>query len=295
MIAPRSQIQRVVYLGTPELAVTPLKALVAAGFEVPLVVTAPDKRRGRGSSLTPTPVKSAAAEMGIPTTHDVADVLDVDADLGVVVAFGKIISTDVLDRVPMVNLHFSLLPRWRGAAPVERAILAGDETTGVCVMEVAPELDSGGVYRTSEVRVGEKTLHQLRSELVEVGTSLLVDSLEAGLGVAEPQVGEVTYAEKIDPAELELDWDRPAAELARTVRLGGAYTSFRGDRLKVWSVAVSPRDDLEPGELDGLVVGTGAGALELLDVQVAGKPRRSAADWANGARVDPDERLGVTD
>ncbi|MGI9623351.1 MAG: methionyl-tRNA formyltransferase [Acidimicrobiales bacterium] len=292
MIAPPTQVRRVVYLGTPALAVRPLEALVEAGFGVALVVTAPDKRRGRGSDVTPSPVKAAATELGIPVAHDVADVLDVGADLGVGVASGKLISTEVLDELAMVNLHFSLLPSWRGAAPVERAILAGDPRTGVCLMEVAPELDSGGVYRSSEVTIGDKTLEELRSELVEVGAALLVEALTSGLGDPAPQVGEVSYASKIDPAELELLWDRPAVELERVVRLEGAYTSFRGDRLKIWSVALDSRTDLEPGEMDGVVVGTGRGALELIEVQAAGKPRRRASDWANGARLASQDRLG---
>ncbi len=157
----------------------PLRALVAAGFDVALVVTRPDKRRGRRGDLSPSPVKAAAVELGLPVSHDVDDVLGTGADLGVVVAFGRIIKPHVLAALPMVNLHFSLLPRWRGAAPVERAILAGDERTGVCVMEVVDELDAGGVYRRAEVPVGDRTADELRAELVAVGTDLLVDTLAA--------------------------------------------------------------------------------------------------------------------
>ena len=142
---------RVAYLGTPEIAVPPLEALVAAGHDVALVVTGQDKRRGRGGGRSPSPVKSAAERLGIQVSHSLDDVVrtagtGLGLDLGVVVAFGKIIGTDVLDAVPMVNMHFSLLPRWRGAAPVERALLAGDELTGVCIMRVEEGLDTGGVF-----------------------------------------------------------------------------------------------------------------------------------------------------
>jgi methionyl-tRNA formyltransferase len=293
LIEPPADIRRLVYLGTPELAVAPLRALHAAGFEIPLVVSRADKRRGRGSGLTPSPVKAAAVELGLPVTTDVDDVLDVDADLGVVVAFGRLIKPHVLDQLAMVNLHFSLLPRWRGAAPVERAILAGDATTGVCVMELAEELDTGDIYRVHEVPIGpDQTLDELRSELVDLGTDLLVDALRAGLGSPRPQEGEPVYAAKIARDQLEIDWTEPAIEIHRMVRLGDAWTTEAGERFKIWRTAVVERDDLGPGEVDGVVVGTASGALELIEVQPAGKPRRTAADWANGARLGPGDRLG---
>ena len=138
---------RLVYLGTPEMAVPPLRALVAAGHDVALVITRADRRRGRGGATSPSPVKAAAVELGVPVSHDVDDVLTAGAELGVVVAFGRIIKPHVLAALPMVNVHFSLLPRWRGAAPVERALLAGDTETGVCIMDVEEGLDTGGVLR----------------------------------------------------------------------------------------------------------------------------------------------------
>lgn len=286
-------VRRVVYLGTPEVAVPPLRALHAAGFEIPLVVTRADKRRGRGGALAPSPVKAAAIELGLPVTTDVDDVLDADADLGVVVAFGRIIRPHVLDRLPMVNLHFSLLPRWRGAAPVERAILAGDDRTGVCVMAVEEGLDTGGVYRRAEVDIGaDDTLHDLRGRLVELGTDLLVRALREGLGEPEPQVGEPTYADKVDPDELRLRWDRPAVELHRVVRLGGAWTTFRGRRLKVWSATPVDGVGAAPGELVGTRVACGSGALDLVEVQPEGKARQPAAAWLNGARPGPGDVLG---
>jgi methionyl-tRNA formyltransferase len=182
---------KLVYLGTPEMAVPPLRALVDAGHEVVLVVTRVDKRRGRGSGVSPSPVKAAALELGLPVSHDVDDAIvaaqEQGAELGVVVAFGQIIKPHVLDVLPMVNLHFSLLPRWRGAAPVERALLAGDEVTGVCVMALEEGLDTGGVYARREVPIGpETTAAELRGQLVDVGTQLLVDTLAEPLGEPEP-------------------------------------------------------------------------------------------------------------
>lgn len=292
--APRPP-RRLVYLGTPEMAVPPLRALHAAGFEILLVVSRADKRRGRGGALMPSPVKAAAIELGIPVTDQVDDVLTVGADLGVVVAFGRIIKPHVLAELPMVNLHFSLLPRWRGAAPVERAILAGDTETGVCVMAVEEGLDTGGVYRRATVPIGpDDTLAELQARLVEVGTQLLVDTLRDGLGEPEPQQGEATYADKIDPAELRLDWERPAVELHRVVRLGDAWTTFRGKRLKVWRTRLVPdHTGLAPGQVDGVLVGTGDGALELVEVQPEGKARLAATAWRNGARPTADDRLGT--
>ncbi|MEY2570301.1 MAG: methionyl-tRNA formyltransferase [Acidimicrobiaceae bacterium] len=261
------------------MAVPPLRALVADGHDIALVVSAADKRRGRGNALSPSPLKAAALELGLPVTDRIDDLLALDppAELGVVVAYGRIIKPPVLAHLPMVNLHFSLLPRWRGAAPVERALLAGDERTGVCVMEVEEGLDTGGVYRQAIVEIGaDETAEELRAELVRVGTGLLIDALREGLGTPAPQDGEVTYAKKLDPAELEIDWTRPPIELHRLVRLGGAWTTHHGKRLKVWRSRLG--DD---------------GRLELLEVQPEGKGRMAFADWARGARWQPDEPLGT--
>ncbi|MGN6694095.1 MAG: methionyl-tRNA formyltransferase, partial [Aquihabitans sp.] len=187
-----------VFLGTPAMAVPPLRALHAAGFEIALVVTGPPKRRGRGGTTTPTPVGLEALALGLPVSHEVTDATTVGADIGVVVAFGQIIRRPVLEALPMVNLHFSLLPRWRGAAPVERAILAGDERTGVCVMAVEEGLDTGGVYARSELAIRQtNTAAELAEQLTAAGSSLLVDALQAGLGAPEPQGGEPTYAHQL--------------------------------------------------------------------------------------------------
>jgi methionyl-tRNA formyltransferase len=275
---------RLVYLGTPEMAVPPLRALVEAGHDVVLVITRADKRRGRGSGTSPSPVKAAALELGVPVSHSVDDsltaVTDRGAELGVVVAFGQIIKPHVLDVLPMVNLHFSLLPRWRGAAPVERALLAGDEVTGVCVMALEEGLDTGGVYARREVPIGpETTAAELRTELVAVGTDLLVETLEAPPGTwldhPSPQEGEVTYAAKLTTADFEIDWARPVEEIHRLVRVGGAWTMFRGKRLKV--VAARLVD----------------GQLQPVTVQPEGKSPMSFDSWRNGARPDADELFGA--
>jgi len=285
---------RLVFLGTPPAAVPPLRALVEAGHDVALVVTRADKRRGRGAELTPSAVKAAATELGLPVSHRVDDTLSTGAELGVVVAFGQLIKPHVLAKVPMVNLHFSLLPRWRGAAPVERAILAGDDETGVCVMEVEEGLDTGGIYALERVRIHpHETADELRARLVAIGTPLLLEVLArpGGIGEPMPQEGEPTYAAKLTPEELELDWSKPADQLARLPRVGKAWTTFRGRRLLVAHARAVPGHG-EPGVIEGVTVWAGSGGLELVRVQPEGKPVVDAAAWRNGARPRPGERLG---
>lgn len=293
MKQPPASIERLVYLGTPALAVPPLLELHAAGFEIPLVVTNPDRRRGRGGKLSPSPVKAAALELGIEVSHDVDDVLGVGADIGVVVAFGRLIKVHVLEALPMVNLHFSLLPRWRGAAPLERAILAGDAETGVCLMALEETLDTGPVYsRLLEPIRPDDTLETLRDRLVELSGPMLVASLSEGLGEPEAQVGEPIYAHKIDPGELQIDWTESAEQIARLVRVGGAWTTFRDKRLRIWEAVAAESADLDPGDVAADRVGTSGPDLLLGVVQPEGKPKMAAASWANGARVEPSERLG---
>jgi methionyl-tRNA formyltransferase len=289
VLAPApSHPRRLVFLGTPEFATVPLRALVDAGWDVALAVSQPDKRRGRGGGLMPSPVKRAALDLGLPVSDRVDDVLDTGADLGVVAAFGRLIKPHVLERVPMINLHFSLLPRWRGAAPVERAILAGDERTGVDLMVIEEGLDTGGVYARSEVAIGpDETADELRARLTALGTEMLLANLRDGLPEPKPQEGEPTYAQKIDPAELEIDWDRPAVEIHRLVRIGGAWTTHRGHRLKVWRTALGPGG---PGDV---AVPAGDGPIQLVDVQPEGRRRMAAGAWANGAHWRPDDRVGT--
>ncbi len=292
---------RLAYLGTPDVAVPPLRALVDAGHDVALCVTRPDRRRGRGKAETPSPVKAAATALGLAVTHDMNDLTSAGVELAVVVAYGRIIPARLLEQIPMVNLHFSLLPRWRGAAPVERAILAGDRETGVCLMKVEEGLDTGPVYAVRTVPLDDDiTLAALRIELVTVASALVVDALShgvSGLPDPVPQEGEVTMAEKITNEDLNLDWTRTAVDLKRVVRLGRAWTTFRGKRLTVLDVALDPGEhdagERPPGSLVGAVVATGSGGLVLQRVQPESRSPMSAEDWLRGARPAVGERLGT--
>ena len=292
---------RLAYLGTPQLAVPPLRALAEAGHDIALCVTRPDRRRGRGSETTPSPVKVAATELGITVSHDLDDLLEAEVELAVVVAYGRIIPARVLEHVPMVNLHFSLLPRWRGAAPVERAILAGDPETGVCLMKIEEGLDSGPVYATRVVPIDDDvTLTALRAQLVAVGSRLLVDALAdgaSGLPEPEPQRGDVTIAHKITREDLHLEWAQPAQQLLRVVRLERAWTTFRGRRLGVLDASVAGDDVVldgaAPGTLDDTRVETGDGSLVLRRVQPESRSPMSADEWLRGVRPERGERLGT--
>jgi methionyl-tRNA formyltransferase len=270
---------RIVFLGTPVMAVPPLHALVDAGHDVVQVITRVDKKRGRGSSLSPSPVKAAALELGLTVSHDPDDVLNVEADLGVVVAYGRIIKPHLLEALPMVNLHYSLLPRWRGAAPVERAILAGDAETGVDVMRVEEGLDTGGIYAEERVVIGiATTADELRLTLTDVGCRLLTDVVSAPvdtwIDTAIPQSGEALYASKLDKAEFEIDWSLAAPDVHRRIRIGGAWTTFRDKRLKIHAA------DL----VEGRLVPT--------SVQPEGKGPMTFDAWRNGAQPTTDELFG---
>jgi methionyl-tRNA formyltransferase len=243
---------RVVFLGTPVDAVPALRALHAAGYEIPLVVTQPDRKRGRGGALVPSPVKAAAEELGLAVATPgrarevVEQVRATGADLGVVVAFGQLLPPALLDALPhgFVNVHFSLLPRWRGAAPVERAILAGDTETGVCIMELEAGLDTGPVYACAPAAIDDtETAGQLHERLVAIGTDLLLQTLpEVATATPAPQSGEPTYADKLTVDEFRLDPAASPAELVRRVRAGnprpGAWTMVDGRRVKVWGAHV---------------------------------------------------------
>jgi methionyl-tRNA formyltransferase len=296
-------LPRLVYLGTPAMAVPTLQALVAAGYEIPLVVTRVDKRRGRGNDLSPSPVKAAALGLGLAVSHRVDDAAELAAagavDLGVVVAFGQIIKPHVLSVLPMVNLHFSELPRWRGAAPVERAILAGDERTAVGVMAVEEGLDTGGLFAQTLVPIeATTTADALRTQLIDVGTSLLLDTLVTrwngrGIGNPQPQPADgVTYAAKITPDDLRLDWTASADVRHRQVRVGGAWTTLRGKRLKVLAatlVDAAERSD----ELSAPASAGDVGGLRLEVVQPEGRGPQAWRDFVNGARLQPGDRLGT--
>ena len=304
---PKGRTERVIFFGTPEIAVGPLRALVEAGFAVDLVVTGVDKRRGRGSETSPSPVKQAAIELQIPVTHDVADAIalvtssgaiSAGRSIGVVVAYGHIISADALHVLPMINIHYSLLPRWRGAAPVERALLAGDEQTGVCIMQVVEQLDAGDILQSATTQISQTdTTATLRSRLGEMANPLLIDVLSNGATTATPQSGDVVVAAKITPVDLEIDWSKPAVVVGRQVRVGGAFTFFNGKRFKVHSLKVSAEIFIsESGNIvvvnNRVLVACGQGVIELVEVQPEGKPRISAEDWKKGARLDAQSRLG---
>jgi methionyl-tRNA formyltransferase len=274
---------RIVYLGTPPDAVPPLRALHAAGHEIALVVTQPDRKRGRGGGLVPSAVKTAAVELGLPVVTPeksrevVEQVRATGASVGVVVAFGQLLPEALLDTLPLgfVNLHFSLLPRWRGAAPVERAILAGDVETGVDLMVIEKGLDTGAVFASvrTPIRDGE-TAGELHARLVDLGTQLLLDTLpELPRLEPTPQAGETTYAEKLTVEEFELDPDAAPVDLVRIVRAAnprpGAWTTVDGKRLKVWRAHVEG-DTFVPDE-----------------VQPEGKKAMPYAAWLAGHRGDP--------
>lgn len=288
--ADPSLIRRVAFLGTPDIAVPTLHALHDAGYHVPLVVSGADKRRGRGKERSPTPVKQRAIELGIPVSTDVDELLalhrEEPIDLAVVVAFGQLIRPHVLAEIPMVNTHFSPLPRWRGAAPVERALLAGDDQTAICVMTVSEGLDEGDVWARLDVPIrATDTLASLWEQMSVTGAEVMVTTIQSGFVDAVPQSGEPVYARKIHSGELRLDWDRTATELSRVVRVGNAWTTLDGERFKVHAADVV-ESTLAPGEIRDLVVGTAQDGLRLVTVQPAGKPRMDAAAWANGAQPD---------
>ena len=304
---PKGRTERVIFFGTPEIAVGPLRALVEAGFAVDLVVTGVDKRRGRGSETSPSPVKQAAIELQIPVTHDVADAIalvtssgaiSAGRSIGVVVAFGHIISAEALQMLPMINIHYSLLPRWRGAAPVERALLAGDEQTGVCIMQVVEQLDAGDILQSANTQIlPTDTTSSLRARLGEIAIPLLIDVLSNGATAAQTQRGDVVVAAKITQADLEIEWSKPAVVVDRQVRVGGAFTFFNGKRFKIHSLIVSAEIFIsESGNMvvvnDRVLVACGQGVVELLEVQPEGKPHISADDWKKGARLDAQSRLG---
>jgi methionyl-tRNA formyltransferase len=283
-----------VYLGTSDFAATVLRRLAASPHKPALVITPPDRQRGRGRQLLPPPVAETAAELGIEllqaeNVNEGAALERVSAvrpDAVVVCAFGQLIREPLLSATPMLNVHPSLLPRWRGAAPIERAIMAGDRRTGVCVMQLTAGLDSGPVALRTEVPLGQDDdFETLSAKLAGLGGDLLVQALDllagGGLGFEEQDEEQATYAEKIDPAERRLDPSRPAAELAATVRgltphIGAYLETTDGERLGVRrarAVDVSVKTGAVKAEWGALLVGCSRGALRLEVVQPpGGKP-----------------------
>ena len=298
---------RTVYLGTSEFAAAVLERLAASPHRPQLVVTRPDRPRGRGRRVTPPPVAIAAGELGIELDQP-ASVNDADArariaeaapDVLVVCAFGALIKEELLAAHHILNVHPSLLPRWRGAAPIERAIMAGDSTTGVSIMELTAGLDSGPVCLEESEPIGpEDTYGTLAQRLQRIGGELLVRALDESPPCAEQDEARVTYADKITAADRQLDPSRPAEELERTVRALtphiGAYVALAdGTPLGVREARVGPPRDGGAGEtqpgaisLDGPlpVLATADGTLELVVVQPAGKRPMPGGDYLRGLR-----------
>ncbi len=298
---------RLVFAGTPEFAVTALHALVGAGHEIALVMTQPDRQAGRGLDLRASPVKQAALEHGLPvaqpaTLRDTtvqAQLAALAPDAMVVAAYGLILPPAVLaiPRLGCVNIHASLLPRWRGAAPIQRAILAGDGETGITIMQMAAGLDTGPILRRAPVAIdGEDTAGTLHDRLAALGAREIVTVL-AGSAVPQPQdETRATYAEKITAKDAVVDWTRPAVEIARRVRAlnpaPGAATVLDGKTVKVWRAHLCADEAAVPGSIaaitpEAIVVGCGTGALALTELQRAGSRRMPAGAFAAGLRLKP--------
>lgn len=296
---------RIAFMGTPEFAVRALAELVAAGHEIAAVYTQPPKPRGRGQQLAPSPVQAFAEGLGLPVRTPVSmrDPAEVEAfraldlDAAVVVAYGQILKRDVLEapRLGCFNLHASLLPRWRGAAPIQRAIMAGDAVTGVQVMRMSEGLDEGPIVLSEIVPIAAAdTSATLHDKLAAVGASLLpraLAAIERGGATETEQTGEPTYAKKITPAEARIDWSRPAAEIDRHVRglspFPGAWFEAPSDKGPVRVKVLLSRPEAgrgAPGTLldDGLLVAAGEGAVRLVKVQREGKGPQDAEAFLRG-------------
>lgn len=298
---------RLVFAGTPTVAVPTLEALVEAGHEIAAVVTRPDAPIGRKRVLTPSPVAAAAERLGLDVVR--AAKLDDEAtaqisalrpDLGVIVAYGGLVREPLLSAPEhgWINLHFSLLPAWRGAAPVQRSVMAGDQVTGASVFRLVPALDAGDVFATIETPIGlGETAGRLLDRLADLGAPLTVDvvaAIASGTAVAVPQEGQPTLAPKLDGLAGRIQWDRPGSEVWSHIRgvtpEPGAYTLVDDARLKVHAAAPAPDLPIDPPapgtivEFDGLIlVGTLDTPLQLLQVQPAGRTAMPAADWWRGA------------
>jgi methionyl-tRNA formyltransferase len=296
---------RVIFMGTPAFSVPVLEAL-AARHEVVCVYSQPPRPAGRGKALRPSPVQARAEELGLPVRHPVslkgaeaqAEFAALGADVAVVVAYGLILPQAVLDapRLGCLNIHASLLPRWRGAAPIHRAIMAGDAETGVCIMQMEAGLDTGPVLLREALAIGaEETTAELHDRLSVLGAGLIVRAVEALPLPAEPQPAEgVTYAAKIDKAEARVDFSRPAGEVDRLIRglspFPGAWVDVAGERVKLLRSRVVPGAGVPGQVLGGFVIACGTGAIEVLEAQREGKRVMAAAGVLQGL-VLPD-RIG---
>ena len=300
---------RIVFAGSPAAAVPSLVRLAATEHSIVTVITRSDSAQGRRAVLTPTPVALAAAELGIPLVKSnrlgpqvTAEMSRLHPDLGVIVAFGALVREPMLPvpRIGWINLHFSLLPRWRGAAPVQRAIMAGDDVTGATVFQLVPELDAGDVYGRVTQSIGaHQNSGSLLGSLAESGAELLarvIDSLAQGTALAEPQVGDVTLAPKLSVADGEVEWNRPAHDVVNLIRgvtpEPGASAIVDGARLKILDALIA-RDaaPLSPGTFalvgKAVLVGTATEPVELVTVHPAGRKAMDAAAWWRGRPASP--------
>lgn len=307
---------RVVFAGTPAFAERALAALLDAGHEIQLVITQPDRPAGRGMTTAESPVKRLAAARGLtvfqpPNLRDAMSLQSIGAsrpDVLVVAAYGLILPAAILQLAPLgaLNIHASLLPRWRGAAPIQRALLAGDRETGVSIMRMEEGLDTGPVFTRCAIQIEDRdTAGTLHDRLAALGAVMIVEALrELGAGRAQfiPQATEgASYAPKIGKHQAVLDWRRTSEELDRMVRafhpVPGAATTLGGVALKVWSARPGEGGGA-PGEVlradaGGLLVACGEGALELLQLQRAGGKRLSAAEFLRGSTISAGARLGA--
>lgn len=305
---------RLIFAGTPEFAALALQALLAAGHQLPLVLTQPDRQSGRGMQFSPSPVKRVALEHGLtvyqadrlrdPASHERID--QADADLMVVAAYGLILPQAVLDipRLGCLNIHASLLPRWRGAAPIQRAIAAGDQETGITIMRMDAGLDTGPTLLNKALPIAKtETAGTLHDKLGMLGADLIVEALarfETLVPIAQPSEG-ATYASKIDKREAALEWHQSAQELERQVRAFNPFpvatTSFNGVPLKIWSAepatgAGLPGTVLEAND-QGILVACGSDALRLTVLQKPGGRRLSTRDFLNGFPIAVGANFGA--
>lgn len=304
---------RLVFAGTPEPAVESLRQLIDSDHEVVAVLTRPDARKGRGRSLHPSPVKELAQEHGIEvltpaTLKDNEEIRTRLRELAPecipVVAYGNLIPADMLGIAPhgWVNLHFSLLPAWRGAAPVQHAILHGDKETGATVFRIDEGLDTGAIIHTLRAPIDpEETSGELLARLAQSGATTLVeamDLLERGTATLEAQPAEGSYAGKITPEMARVDWSESADVIDRTIRAftpaPGAWTTLGGERVKLERIAATTTSQLAPGEVraskNQVLVGTGSVDVELTRIQPPGKKMMYAADWARGMKPEDVEK-----
>ncbi len=296
-------------MGTPEFSVPALEALVAAGHDIAAVYSQPPRPAGRGKKPRPGPVAARARELGLElrtpaTLKDAqvqADFAALGADVAVVVAYGLILPPEVLSAPARgcLNIHASLLPRWRGAAPIHRALMAGDEETGVCIMQMEAGLDTGPVLACKTTPIGpDDTTASLHDRLAGMGAELIVDvlgRLDELVPVAQPDEG-VTHAAKISKDEARIDWTRPAAEVDRRIRalspFPGAWTTHQGARIKLLQSRLAPGEG-RPGEvLEGFRVACGQDAIEVLRAQRAGRQALEAGEFLRGTPIEPGTILG---